>query len=208
MLSKTDFTHSVLLSWQNEYAVRSLNVNGTIMRDTYKPRNTAVRSSESNVMAESFVKTMKRDYISIMPKPDGLTTVKNCAEAFEYYNGWHPHSALGYRSPREYLRRRTIGWFNMDELQLGTERGTRKSTCSGEPMMPHSMAHFIYSLRRFMIDYENWGWGRLSFSLSRHLSTPETPLFRCGVNPQVIDAPVGLILVRASLSLRQEDLLT
>jgi putative transposase len=24
-------------------------------------------------MAESFVKTMKRDYISIMPKPDGLT---------------------------------------------------------------------------------------------------------------------------------------
>ncbi len=27
-------------------------------------------------MAESFVKTMKRDYISIMPKPDGLTAVR------------------------------------------------------------------------------------------------------------------------------------
>ncbi|MCF7447279.1 integrase core domain-containing protein, partial [Escherichia coli] len=26
------------------------------------------------------------------------------AEAFEHYNEWHPHSALGYRSPREYLR--------------------------------------------------------------------------------------------------------
>ncbi|WP_256682250.1 integrase core domain-containing protein, partial [Klebsiella grimontii] len=26
---------------------------------------------------------------------------------FEHYNEWHPHSALGYRSPREYLRRRT-----------------------------------------------------------------------------------------------------
>ncbi|MDV5031434.1 integrase core domain-containing protein, partial [Escherichia coli] len=25
-------------------------------------------------------------------------------EAFEHYNEWHPHSALGYRSPREYLR--------------------------------------------------------------------------------------------------------
>ncbi|WP_157349371.1 IS3 family transposase [Raoultella sp. 10-1] len=62
---------------------------------------------ESNGMAESFVKTMKRDYISIMPKPDGLTAVKNLAEAFEHYNEWHPHSALGYRSPREYLRRRT-----------------------------------------------------------------------------------------------------
>ncbi|HBN1766518.1 TPA: IS3 family transposase, partial [Escherichia coli] len=69
-----------------------------------KPKNTAVRSPESNGIAESFVKTIKRDYISIMPKPDGLTAAKNLAEAFEHYNEWHPHSALGYRSPREYLR--------------------------------------------------------------------------------------------------------
>ncbi|WP_252366763.1 integrase core domain-containing protein, partial [Escherichia coli] len=52
------------------------------------------------------LKTIKRDYISIMPKPDGLTAAKNLAEAFEHYNEWHPHSALGYRSPREYLRQR------------------------------------------------------------------------------------------------------
>ncbi|EFE9205296.1 IS3 family transposase [Escherichia coli] len=71
-----------------------------------EPKNTAVRSSESNGIAESFVKTIKRDYISIMPKPDGLTAAKNLAEAFEHYNEWHPHSALGYRSPREYLRQR------------------------------------------------------------------------------------------------------
>ncbi|HCP0519456.1 TPA: IS3 family transposase [Escherichia coli] len=62
-----------------------------------EPKNTAVRSPESNGIAESFVKTIKRDYISIMPKPDGLTAAKNLAEAY-------PHSALGYRSPREYLR--------------------------------------------------------------------------------------------------------
>ncbi|HBW3857188.1 TPA: IS3 family transposase [Klebsiella pneumoniae] len=66
-----------------------------------EPKHTAVRSPQSNGMAESFVKTMKRDYISIMAKPDGLTAVKNLAEAFEHYNEWHPHSALGY------LRRRT-----------------------------------------------------------------------------------------------------
>ncbi|HBQ5661102.1 TPA: IS3 family transposase, partial [Klebsiella pneumoniae] len=50
-----------------------------------EPKNTAVRSPESNGIAESFVKTIKRDYINIMPKPDGLTAAKNLAEAFEHY---------------------------------------------------------------------------------------------------------------------------
>ncbi|HEO9850093.1 TPA: IS3 family transposase [Klebsiella pneumoniae subsp. pneumoniae] len=79
-----------------------------------EPKNTAVRSPESNGIAESFVKTIKRDYISIMPKPDGLTAAKNLAEAFEHYNEWHPHSALGYRSPREYLRQRACNGLSDD----------------------------------------------------------------------------------------------
>ncbi len=72
-----------------------------------EPKNTAVRSPESNGIAENFVKTIKRDDISIMPEPDGLTAVKNLAEAFEHYNEWHPYSELEYRSLREYLRQRT-----------------------------------------------------------------------------------------------------
>ncbi|HCL5064703.1 TPA: IS3 family transposase [Salmonella enterica] len=91
----------------NGSAYRSHQTRGFARMVGLEPKHTAVRSPESNGMAESFVKTMKRDYISIMPKPDGLTAVKNLAEAFEHYNEWHPHSALGYRSPREYLRRRT-----------------------------------------------------------------------------------------------------
>jgi len=51
-----------------------------------EPEQRAARSPESNGMAESFVKTMRRDYISIMPKPDGLTEIKSLAEAFEHYN--------------------------------------------------------------------------------------------------------------------------
>ncbi|EDQ9846162.1 DinI family protein [Salmonella enterica subsp. enterica] len=39
MLSKTGFTHSDLLCWQIDYAGGSLNVNGTIMRDTYSSSN-------------------------------------------------------------------------------------------------------------------------------------------------------------------------
>ncbi|MEH8129418.1 integrase core domain-containing protein, partial [Aeromonas veronii] len=32
--------------------------------------------------------------------------VGNLAIAFEHYNEHHPHSALGYRSPQEFLRSR------------------------------------------------------------------------------------------------------
>ncbi len=35
------------------------------------------------------MKTIKRDYISIMPKPDGLMAAKNLEEAFEHYNEWN-----------------------------------------------------------------------------------------------------------------------
>lgn len=73
-----------------------------------EPKNTAVRSPESNGITESFMKTMKRDCISIMSKPDGLMAAKKLAETFEHYNEWHLHNVLGYRSPREYLRRRTL----------------------------------------------------------------------------------------------------
>lgn len=71
-----------------------------------EPCTTAVRRPESNGIAESFVKTIKRDYISIMPKPDSQAAVMNLAVAFSHYNEHHPHSALGYRSPREYIRRK------------------------------------------------------------------------------------------------------
>jgi putative transposase len=57
-------------------------------------------------MAESFVKTMKRDYVAFMPKPDAATAARNLAVAFKHHNGQHPHSALKYRSPREFSRRR------------------------------------------------------------------------------------------------------
>lgn len=71
-----------------------------------EPKNTAVWNPESNGIAESFVKTRKPGYISIIPKPDGLTAAKILAEAFKHHNEWHLHSALDYRSPREYLRQR------------------------------------------------------------------------------------------------------
>ncbi|MPW11607.1 IS3 family transposase [Paraburkholderia sp. CNPSo 3155] len=70
-----------------------------------KPLTTPVCSPQSNGMAESFVKTMKRDYVAFMPKPDAATAARNLAIAIEHYNEQHPHSALKYRSPREFRRR-------------------------------------------------------------------------------------------------------
>ena len=62
-----------------------------------EPRTTAIRSTQSYGVAESFVKMMKRDYIGMMPKPDSQTALLNLSLAFEHHNEYHPHSALGYR---------------------------------------------------------------------------------------------------------------
>ena len=43
------------------------------------------------------MKTMKRDYVAFMPKPDAATAARNLAIVFEHYNEKHPHSALKYR---------------------------------------------------------------------------------------------------------------
>jgi putative transposase len=56
-------------------------------------------------MAESLVKTMKRDYIAFVPKTDTATTARNLAVAFEHYKEQHLHSAQKYRSPHEFRLR-------------------------------------------------------------------------------------------------------
>ncbi len=55
-------------------------------------------------MAESFVKTMKNNYIAFMDKTDVATALISLGRAFEHYNKHHPHKALRYRSPREFRR--------------------------------------------------------------------------------------------------------
>lgn len=64
------------------------------------PRTTAINSPQSNGMAESFVKTFKRDYVGQMDRSDALTVMHQLPAAFEHYNSVHPHSALKMLSPR------------------------------------------------------------------------------------------------------------
>jgi len=55
-------------------------------------------------MAESFVNTFRRDYLSRMDLSDAPTVLTQLPAAFEHFNEVHPHSALRMRSPREFKR--------------------------------------------------------------------------------------------------------
>jgi putative transposase len=72
-----------------------------------EPRTTPVRSPQSNGMAEVFVKTMKRDYVRVLPLPDARTVMESLPLWIEHYNSFDPHKALGYRSPREFIADKT-----------------------------------------------------------------------------------------------------
>src|SRR6516225_5291772 len=56
-------------------------------------------------MAEAFVKLFKRDYALVSAKPNAASVLRQLDSWFEHYNNVHPHSALGYLSPREFRKR-------------------------------------------------------------------------------------------------------
>jgi putative transposase len=67
------------------------------------PRTTPVSSPQSNGMAEAFVRTLKRDYVRVNPRPDAQSVIDQLPGWFAHYNEVHPHRALRYRSPREFI---------------------------------------------------------------------------------------------------------
>jgi putative transposase len=69
-----------------------------------EPCTTPYKSPESNGMAEAFVKTFKRDYVSIHELKDARTVMEQLSSWFEDYNEYHPHKGLKMRSLREYRR--------------------------------------------------------------------------------------------------------
>lgn len=73
-----------------------------------KPITTPVQSPQSNGMAESFVKTFKRDYVRLANRPNSEAVMNGLKTWFEHYNQKHPHSALKYLSPRMFRERQSI----------------------------------------------------------------------------------------------------
>lgn len=73
---------------------------------------TPVCSPQSNGMAESFVNTMKRDYVAFIPKPDAEAAVRNLAIAFKHYNEQHPCD--GFINLRVWPRPGTRGQIHLE----------------------------------------------------------------------------------------------
>ena len=89
--------------------------NGSVMflgntqspADRLRAAATPVESPQSNGMAEAFVRTIKRDCVRVNPTPDAQTVMRSLPKWFDHYNQLHPHRALGYRSPREFIANRS-----------------------------------------------------------------------------------------------------
>ena len=73
-----------------------------------KPVTTPVTSPQSNGMAESFVKTLKRDYAKLANRPDSKTVMAQLKDWFDDYNSYHPHSALGYLPTTLFREKRSV----------------------------------------------------------------------------------------------------
>jgi putative transposase len=107
------------------------------------PRTTPIESPQSNGMAEAFVKTFKRDYARVRPRPDAAAVLRQLDSWFAHYNTVHPHKALGYRSPREFRRQ-------LAQETTGTAVGARRRPHGGtmsadavgsRPKPPEAGAH-------------------------------------------------------------------
>ena len=89
------------------------------------------------------MKTFKRDYARVSPRPDATSVLRQLDGWFEHYNTVHPHKALGYCSPREFREQFAVE--ETTENAVGAVRRSHESTMSADavgsrPKPPEAVA--------------------------------------------------------------------
>lgn len=73
-------------------------------RDILRTDRRIVLRTGAKGMAESFIKTFKRDYVRMHELSNAKCVMKQLPQWFEDYNEYHPHKGLKMMSPREYIK--------------------------------------------------------------------------------------------------------
>ena len=102
------------------------------------PCTTPIQSPQSNGMAETFVKLIKRDYARVSAKPDAGSVLRQLASWFRHYNTVHPHKALGEVRKQMMMEKTT-------ENAVGAVRRSHESTTAAKavgsrPQPPQAVA--------------------------------------------------------------------
>ena len=88
----------------NGGAYRAHETHALVRALGLEPIHTPVCSPQSNGIAESFVNTFKRDYVSLMDRSNAKVVLAQLPDAFLHFNEVHPHSSLKLKSPRMFRR--------------------------------------------------------------------------------------------------------
>ena len=86
----------------NGAAYTSISTQALVCRLGQVDCKTPVCSLQSNGIAEALVKILKRDYLPFIDLTNAHTTMKSLGKVQDLYNRQHPHSALGYLSPKDF----------------------------------------------------------------------------------------------------------
>ena len=104
-----------------------------------EPRTTPIESPQSNGMAEAFVRTIKRDYVRVSPRPNAQAVLRQLPSWIAHYNEVHPHKALGLSSSqltKNPDRVRSFGGYNTETRPLFSSRFNETLRAGPDTMPP------------------------------------------------------------------------
>jgi transposase InsO family protein len=87
----------------NRYRVEFIDATGACRRRRRRTVPDEDRGRGNWRLPLANCRTIKRDYVRVSPRPDAKTVMRQLPAWIAHYNEVHPHKALAYRSPREFI---------------------------------------------------------------------------------------------------------